>query len=205
MLRRQRQRVYRRSGKSHKYLQIKEAFDEAFLKAVHKYKDKVIEEVTEGKRGSAYKAIKKLADNKTTDENFQIPAHVEANLSPQQCAESLADYFSQISQEFDPINMNRFSPKLKEELLGPSPPPPHLEEHQIYRKILSSKKPNSMVPGDLPRKVVKEFAVELSKPMETIFNAISTKAEYPRQWIIEAFTTLKQTLVVKEDRETNWG
>ena len=50
-----------------------------------------------------------------------------------------------------------------------------------------------MVPGDLPRKIVKTFSVELAKPMEIIFNAISTKAEYPRQWIIEHQTPIPKT------------
>ena len=50
-----------------------------------------------------------------------------------------------------------------------------------------------MVPGDLPRKIIKTFPVELAMPMEIIFNAISTKAEYPRQWIIEHQTPIPKT------------
>ena len=50
LLRRQRQREYRRAGKSKKYTQIKELFNELFEKEAHNYKDKVIAEVVEGKR-----------------------------------------------------------------------------------------------------------------------------------------------------------
>ena len=104
VLRRQRQWEYRRSGKSKKYLEIKKKFDEAFEKAAHDYKNKLITEVTEGKRGNAYRAIRKLGDNSSNDASFDIPAHVEADLSDEQSAELLADYFSRISQEFTPIN-----------------------------------------------------------------------------------------------------
>ena len=58
-LRQQRQREYRQSGRSEKYLRIKKAFDEAFINEAHKYKDKIIAEVAEGKRGSLYKALTK--------------------------------------------------------------------------------------------------------------------------------------------------
>ena len=190
LLRRQRQREYRRSGRSEKYLDIKKLFDEAFLKAAHNYKDKIIAEVTEGKRGSSYKALKKLGNSSAEEENFQIPSHVDSNLTPQQSAEVLADYFSVISQEFDPIDRSKFSPALKQKLLLPSDGIPTLEEYEIHKKIVSSKKPNSSVPGDLPKKVVNTFSVELARPMEIIFNAITTKAEYPRQWIKEYQTPI---------------
>ena len=150
LLRRQRQREYRRNGRSEKYLKIKQSFNESFEKAAHNYKDKIITEVVEGKRGSAYKALKKLGNNSSEDTNFQIPSHVESNLSAQQSAELLADYFSRISQEFDPIDANKFSPALKQKLLHSSDPIPRLEEYQIHKRIVSSKKPNSSVPGDLP-------------------------------------------------------
>ena len=65
-----------------------------------------------------------------------------------------------------------------------------LEEHYIYRKIKAAKKPNSSVPGDLPKQVVKEFAVELSLPVTVIFNAITRTAEYPRQWVVEYQTPI---------------
>ena len=39
--------------------------------------------------------------------------------------------------------------------------------------------------GDIPKKLVKEFAVEFSKPMQIIFNSIVKTGEYPRQWVRE--------------------
>ena len=47
-LRRQRQREYRRSGRSEKYLRIKKSFDEAFIIEAHKYKDKLNTRVING-------------------------------------------------------------------------------------------------------------------------------------------------------------
>ena len=39
---------------------------------------------------------------------------------------------------------------------------PVLEEWQVYKKLQKSKKPNSVVPGDLPVKLVKEFNLRLA-------------------------------------------
>ena len=191
LLRRQRQREYRRSGKSEKYLKIKKQFEDAYGKAAHEYKNKLVSEVKDGKRGSAYKAIRRLGENSSTDSSFDIPAHVEANLSVEESAELLADYFSKISQEFTPINATNFSPALKDKLASIDPKTvPILEEYEIYRKVSSAKKPNSTVPGDLPKKVVTTFSVELATPLETIFNSITRSGEYPRQWILEHQTPI---------------
>ena len=97
LLRRQRQREYRNAGRSEKYIKLKVAFTDMFEKEAHKYKEKVITEVTDGKRGSAYKALKKLGSWNNDENNFEIPSHVEQNLSAEESSEVNADYFSSIT------------------------------------------------------------------------------------------------------------
>ena len=62
---------------------------------------------------------------------------------------------------------------------------PKLEEFQVYQKIRKSKKPNSAVPGDIPRKLVQEFSCEIAVPATIIYNTILQTQEYPRQWVRE--------------------
>ena len=62
---------------------------------------------------------------------------------------------------------------------------PCLEEYDVFRKICKAKKPNSSVPGDLPKKIVQEFSCELSTPVTIIYKSILRTLEYPRQWVIE--------------------
>ena len=62
---------------------------------------------------------------------------------------------------------------------------PLLEEYQVFKRIQKSKKPNSIVPGDIPAKIVKEFGCELAAPLTIIFNSILRTFEYPRQWVVE--------------------
>ena len=42
-------------------------------------------------------------------------------------------------------------------------------------KMKKAKKPNSVVQNDIPPKNVKEFVPELSKPLQIIFNSITTR------------------------------
>ena len=119
---------------SFKFCQL---FNEAIKNEALKYKDKVISEVLEGKRGSAYKAIRKLGTGNNNDnDHFEIPSHTDRNLSNKQSADVLAAYFSAISQEFEPLNPENFTPDLKDKLAAVNDETiPHLEEYFVYKKI----------------------------------------------------------------------
>ena len=63
----------------------------------------------------------------------------------------------------------------------------------MHEKLNKSKKPNLVIPGDLPVKLVKEFTPELSKPIAHIYNRITQTGEYPRQWVIEYQLAIPKT------------
>ena len=187
---RKRKREYTKNGKSQKYFELKEKFTNGKLKEIKKYKDKVTKEVVEGKRGSVYKAIRKLADEPSSSEgSFTLPSHLERNLSPLQSAEIFADTWSAISQKYDPISIPDFPPNLRAELEAASTPPT-LQEYEVFMKISTASKPNGTVPGDIPKKVVQEVITELAEPATMLFNKITKTAEYPRQWVIEHATPI---------------
>ena len=187
-MRRQRQRLYRKGSKNEKYLEVKKKFEQKIKAEAEKYRQKIVTEVTDGKRNNSYKALRKL-ETGNCDKNsaFTLPSHADENLSPLQSAERLADYFSEISQQFSPICPENFPPWIKQKLIdGKSDEAkPILEEWEVFEKLRKSKKPNSLVPGDLPVKLVKEFTPELSVPVTRIYNKITKTAEYPRQWVTE--------------------
>ena len=162
--------------------------------AKRKYILKLKQEVIEGKRGSSYSAMRKLGvrDSETNSNILDLPQHLEENLTPSQSAERIADFFSSISQEYDPLVLAFLPPNLRNymESARGYPNPHVLQEYKVYQKIMKSKKPSSLVPGDLPVKLVKEFDVELSIPITKIFNKINQTLEYPSQWKIEYQTPI---------------
>ena len=109
-------RVYEREGKSRKYLELKKLFNVELKKEAEKYKNRVIDEVKVGKRGSAYSAIRKLGEG--PDDNIKgkkvfIADFVDENLSDRECAERLANHFSAISQSFPPLEVDNLPAAVK--------------------------------------------------------------------------------------------
>ena len=73
-----------------------------------------------------------------------------------------------------------------------------ISELECYQKIVSTKKPQSGVPGDLPRKLVSEFGPELSVPVTKIFSSVLRSAsqgtgKWPSTWKQELGVPLQKT------------
>ena len=131
----------------------------------------------EGKRGSGYKAIRKLGKQPGQSWNnpqVSIQTYAEEGLSPQQAANRLANYFSAISQTVDPLDESQFPPALRLALQEGrvSNAKPELTQHQVYCKILRVTKPKSSVPGDVPRILLTRYAFQYAKPATKIYNKI---------------------------------
>ena len=188
ILKRKIMREYEKRGKSPLYIDLKATLDDKIKSEKIKYKERVIDEVTNGTRHSAYSAIRKLGSRlgKASTRLFSLPQHNDLGLSDSQSAERIADHFAAISSTYKPIRTEKFSPNLRSILSSPDRSLiPTLSEFQVYTKISKAKKPNSNVPGDLPMKIIKEFACELSYPIMLIYNSILTTLEYPHQWVKE--------------------
>ena len=143
-----------------------------------------------------YAALRKLGarPGEQQTNTFTLQSHQDRGLSSRESAEIIADYFATISQEYEPINIDNFSPNIKHFLSQPNMADvPILEEYQVYKKLRKAKKPNSSVKGDLPKRVVQEFSCELSAPVTVIFKSILRTFQYPRQWVVEYQIPLPKT------------
>ena len=197
-LRRQRDHIYQRNGKSQHYFTIQSKFQLKLKAEALKYKNRIIQEVQEGKRGSGYSAIRKLGEGPAGSDKkrqFLIPAFVEEGLSPQQSANRLADYFSAISQTVEPLDVNKFHPALQLAIQRgrEDTNKPIFTQHEVYRTLLKIKKPNSRVEGDVPKKLISEFSYLWAGPASIIFNKVIKSSEWPPQWKIENAVVLHKT------------
>ena len=137
-------------------MELKKLFDVELKKEANKYKNKVIEEVKAGTRGSAYSAIRKLGegpDDINKGKKIFIADFVDANLSDQEGAELLANHFSAISQSFPPLDVDNLPVTVRHSIIEGrlSTSKPILEEHEAFTKLRNIKKPHSSVEGDIPR------------------------------------------------------
>ena len=189
ILKRRIMREYEKKGKSVKYHKLKTSFKTRYLHETNKYKEKIMNEIKSGSRASSYAALKRLGlrpGDSTKSNAFLLPNHSDRNLSKEESAELIADHFAAISSQYTPICSENFPPQMKIDFQSPNClEAPVLNEFEVYNRIKKAKKPTSSVPGDVPVKIVKEFACEFATPVTRIFNQILKSKHYPRQWVVE--------------------
>ena len=100
-----------------------------------------------------------------------------------QVGEVLADYFIQVSREFDPLE--------------PADIPCHkptggasLEKFEVAARLRKLRKPKSLVPGDIFPKLVTQFADFLAIPLTAIYNDILQTYIWPTCWKREFVTII---------------
>ena len=124
---------------------------------------------------------------------FLLPTHIEANYTPLQSAEAIANHFAKISQEFTPINED-ISPKwleVKHKLNETPCSHPDIQEHIVYENMKSAKKTDS-VPGDIPSSILREFLPELATPVTAILKKSVETHTWPEIYKQEYHLPLKK-------------
>ena len=180
-------REYRRHGKSAKYLELLNKFNEKYKIAAKKHLDKSIRSLKEENPGKAYSALKKMGaqPGDCLDEgSFRLTEHVESNLSIAESAENIAQHFAKISQQYQPLDVSKL-PKYVKDIMEDQVYDfelPTFTAAEVWDKIEHAKKPKGGVPGDLPKKILNEFAPELATPATKIFQNMVRKQQWPKQW-----------------------
>ena len=191
-LHRLKSREYIKKGQSDKYKSLQKEFDTKYKAAGLKYLDKNTEALKDTNPGQAYRILKRLGaqPGDCTDNNtFKLPSHSAENLTNQESAERIASYFSAISQEFSPLDLNKLPARVRCKL-ETSSSPPIITVQDTLKKMNGAKKPKSGVPGDLPPQITKDFSEELSTPVCGILNNMFQSAIWPEQWRKEYVTPI---------------
>ena len=191
-LNRRKQRAYIKGGKSEKYKKLKSEFDKKYKLAAEKYLRNKVDDLKETQPGKAYNILKSMGNQPgdcSDSQNFSLPEHQQLNLTDQQCAEKIAAHFAAISQEYSPLNINLLPERVRTRLAD-NTNPPIITEYECYLKLRKAKKPRSVIPGDLPSPIIKEFIVELAKPYSDLFNTILQTASWPQQFKVEHVTPI---------------
>ena len=195
VLARRRKREYKKKGKSEKYVNLQKEFDQKNDKAAAEFLKKNVSDIKSTNPSKAYSILKKLGAKPGDSENnsgFTLPNHLEENFSVEESAEQIAQHFAAISQEFPPLMKSNLPEHVQEEINTEYEDIPILSEYEVYEQIKAAKKTKSQVPGDLPRRLVQEFAPELAFPATQIYNSITQTSEWPAQWCVEYGTPLKK-------------
>ena len=134
-----------------------------------KFLEKQVEHAT-ANNSSWLKHVKRLTaqPGDTQQGTFQLPNHIDLNLSAAQSANRICEYFSHISQEYTPLCVSTLPNHVQAKLLLDPCAHPYLTDHVVYDALRKGKKTCS-VPGDIPVKILNEFLPELTAPIAAIF------------------------------------
>ena len=129
-----------------------------------------------------YKIISRLKDP-GAKQQFSV-MDLYKNEDEQTVAEKAADYFTRISNEFNPLTNKDISDVSK-----------HLNvikitEQQVEDRIRACKKPKGLLSGDLYPKLLMDYAKILAKPLTDVLNEAFLNEVWPKVWREETVTII---------------
>ena len=119
------------------------------------------------------------------DQHKSDPVIVESikHLSAKEQAEQIADKFSKVSQEYDPLKTEDIKvPEFDKNYIRFFTP------KRVGKKLLKLKTNKSVPPGDIPQNLIKVFAAQISIPLCEIINASIRLGAWSKLYKCESVT-----------------
>ena len=142
----------------------------------------MIDDVMTAKSSQWYSKFKRMT-NFQQEKSDIVHVEVISHLSDEDQAEAIADAFSNISKQYDPIKTDEIS-------FPPFPsssiPEISCEKVKYYLKNIKVNKSNA--PGDIPAKILKEYADFLCVPITDMLNESIQSGQWPKIFKTETVT-----------------
>ena len=178
---RKRKREFYNHHRSEKWILLNTQFLKKCEKAKESYYQNIVADLKESNPGSWHSKLKRMSGQEV-DRLGSIAIEALEDLDNREQAEVIADHYSQIANEYDPIDKDDF-PNFKGPFL-----PPVIQPWKVHEVILSLNKKAATVPGDIPIKLLKNFSVELATPLAHIYNCCLEEGIYPDVFKFENVT-----------------
>ena len=129
-----------------------------------------------------YSKLKRITNYDQEKSNL-VQVEEISHLSDEKQAEAIADSFSAISNEYESVKRDQINiPPFCESSI------PQFKPYQIKKYLQAIKTNKSTAPGDIPAKVIKEFAHFLCIPFTDIINSGLKVGHWPKQYKRETIT-----------------
>ena len=175
---------YRRRRRSHRWKALNHKFKEKVFQTKATFYKKKVGELKEGKPGQWYSLLKRLCSHDQMKTEKTECEEIRERTDQQQ-AELIADRFSSVSNEYNPIDASKIIlPAVKEGSEVVFTP------LQVLNQLLKLKVKKATAPDDIPSAVIREYAEYICVPLCIILNSCISRGEYPRIWKIEYQTPI---------------
>jgi len=112
-------------------------------------------------------------------------------IQPLEQASCINQHFATICNQMPPLDLTKVP------AYRPTRPPPSVTPGEVCKKLMNINTTKSTHPTDIPPKLVKEFAIELTEPVTHIFNACLSEGVFPNVWKTSSITPIPKTLNAK--------
>ena len=181
---RKRKRIYARQGRSSKWRRTNTLFKRKLISAKRHYYQKFIKDIKTSNPGQWYSKLKRITAHDQHISN-EINVNEISHLSDQAQADFLANQFSSISLEYEKLKTEDIIiPPFDEKDI------PYLSPKDVLPYLKSIKLNKSSVKGDIPARIIKDFAQYICYPFADILNSMIIRGEYPNLWKMEIQTPI---------------
>ena len=169
------QREYCKHRKSQKHKKLKSKFKKLKRKSVQTFYSDFVHNLKKSDPGKWYQMARKIGAVHQS-ETGAVQVESLSNLSNGECAQKIAEHYAAVSNEYLPIDLTQLPAYL------PAPPPPQVDEYDVYLRINKLKKTKSTLPLDIPVKLRQECSPHLAAPLSSIINNCLAQSQYPKLW-----------------------
>ena len=175
-----RDKAYNRSDNSERYNSLRNEIQREILNAKKIHYENNIDGLRNNNAGKWHRHIKNLTGSKSS-----ISLNMDHLLKdPQELAGIVNRHFAGVCNQM-PILDFRTLPAYK-----PTLPAPIITHGQVFKSLKSIKTNKATHPSDIPSKIVKEFAFELTEPVTHIFNVCLQHGIFPSVWKTSSVTPI---------------
>ena len=185
-LARKKSREFFKHRKSPKWKTLSTLYEQKCKKARTDYYTNIVSDLKTSNPGQWYSKLKRMSNYDQT-KTEQISVEEICQFSDEEQAEIIAENFSRISNQYDQIDSDKIA-RHTTRTKGNNKSMPIFEPHEVYDFLRKIKTNTATVKEDIPAKIIKEFAPELSGPLADVLNCMVSKGEYPHLWKLEMVT-----------------
>ena len=160
-----------------------EEFDLECESAKEHYYKNTVEDLKTSNVSQWYSKVKRMAGTSIENQEHVYVDELQG-LSTQEQAEQIAQHYAKVSNEYDHLKTE----DIPKESYETASPPPRIHAFQIHERIQKMSSKKSTVKDDIPMRIIKEFSVELSEPLEHILNFGIYHGQYPDIWKFQQIT-----------------
>ena len=176
-------REFYKNHKSVKWDKLIEEFDLECESAKEHYYKNTVEDLKTSNVSQWYSKVKRMAGTSIENQEHVYVDELQG-LSTQEQAEQIAQHYAKVSNEYDHLKTE----DIPKESYETASPPPRIHAFQIHERIQKMSSKKSTVKDDIPMRIIKEFSVELSEPLEHILNFGIYHGQYPDIWKFQQIT-----------------